>query len=97
MLRFGFFLTNRVLLHCSPATASSFDDAKSQRPKGQDGALSSLDVAIEALSPAKDISGVTLAKIAFDSVDTLTTIMVHFFQFCLLRQQVLGSHVTRTR
>ena len=95
MLEFGFFLENRVLPHCSPV--SSFDNAKSQLANGQDGALSSLDVAIKALSLAKSISGVTLAKVAFDSVSALTTIVVRFFQFCPLRQQALGSHVTRTR
>ena len=51
----------------------------------------------QSLSVTKDISGVTLARVAFDSVGALTTIMMRFFQFCLLRQQVLGSHVTRTR
>jgi len=58
-------------------------DAKSQRPKGRDNTYSSLSVTIEALNLAKDVCGITPAKIAFGSVSALLTmIRVRFFQFC---------------
>ena len=44
---------------------------KSQRPKGQDGVLSTLNLAIDALSLAKEISSVTPAKAVFGSVSIL--------------------------
>jgi len=50
-------------------------DTKSQRPKGRDGALSSLNVVIEALNLAKEISGITPAKAAFGSVGVLLTMI----------------------
>jgi len=57
-------------------------DPESQRPRGQDGALSSLNTAIEALNLAKEISGVTPAKAAFGSVGVLLTmIRVPFLRF----------------
>ena len=50
-------------------------DAKSQRPKGRGGALSSLNMAIEALNLAKEISSITPAKAAFGSVGVLLTMI----------------------
>ena len=50
-------------------------DAKSRRPKGRDGVLSSLNVAIEALNLAKEISSVTPAKAVFGSVGVLLVIV----------------------
>ena len=44
---------------------------KSQQPKGQDDALSSLNVAIYALNLAKSVSTITPAKAAFDSTSVL--------------------------
>jgi hypothetical protein len=52
---------------------------KLQRPKGQDDALSSLNVAIDALNLAKEASTITPAKAAFGSTSVLlTTIRVGF-------------------
>jgi len=52
---------------------------ESQRPKGREGALSSLNAAIDALSLAGDVSSITPAKVAFDSASILlTTIRVGF-------------------
>ena len=50
-------------------------DKKSQRPKGRDGTLSSLNMAIEALNLAKDISGIAPVKAAFGSVSVLLTMV----------------------
>ena len=53
-------------LHCVSAMADN-----SQQPKGQDGLLSSLNVAIDGLNLAKEISSVTPAKAVFGSVAIL--------------------------
>jgi hypothetical protein len=50
-------------------------DARTQRPKGRDEDLSMLNVAIEALSLAKEISSITPAKAAFGSVGVLLTMI----------------------
>ena len=58
-------------------------DVNPKRPKGRDGVLSSLNVTIEALNLAKEISGIAPAKAAFGSVSALLTmIRVHFLPFC---------------
>jgi hypothetical protein len=58
-------------------------DANSRRPKGRDGALSSLNMAIDALNLAKDIVDIAPAKAAFGSVSVLLTmIRVCFCLFC---------------
>ena len=50
---------------------------KYKRPEGRDGALSSLNMAIDALNLAKETRGMTLAKHALDSAsDLLATIRV---------------------
>ena len=50
-----------------------------QRPKGQEGVSSSLNMAIDALNLAKELSSVTPAKAVFGSVGVLLTmIKVHF-------------------
>ena len=52
-------------------------EAESQRPKERDGTISALNVAIEALNLAKEVSGITPAKAVFGSVSViLTTIKV---------------------
>ena len=52
---------------------------ESQRPKGREGAFSSLDAAIEAMNHAETISSIPPAKAAFGSArDLLTTIRVGF-------------------
>jgi len=54
----------------------------SKQPKGRDGVLSSLNVTIEALNLAKEISGITPAKAAFGSVSALLTVVrVRSFPF----------------
>ena len=46
-------------------------EAESQRPKGQGGAISALNVAIEALNLAKEVSTIPLAKAVFGSVSVV--------------------------
>ena len=71
-------------------------DPSSQRPKGRDSVLSSLNVAIDAINLAKDIVDIAPAKAAFGSVSALLTmIRVHFFLFC--DDGFLDSHASRTR
>ena len=48
---------------------------KTQRPKGRDGVLSTLNVAIEVLTLAKEVSSITPAKAAFGSVSALLTMI----------------------
>lgn len=48
---------------------------KSKRPKGQDGVLSSLDVAIDGLNLAKELSSITPAKAVFGSAGVLLTMI----------------------
>jgi len=63
---------------------------ESQRPKGRDGAISSLNVAIEGLNLAKELSGVTPAKAVFGSASILLTmIKVCFLLFC---DEVIQTH-----
>ena len=50
-------------------------DIKPQRQKRQDGALSSLNAAIEAMNLAKEISSMTPAKVVFGSVSILLTMI----------------------
>jgi len=59
-------------------------EAKSQRPKGRENTISALNVSIEALNLAKEISSITPAKAVFGSVSViLTTIRVsHPLVFC---------------
>ena len=49
--------------------------ANSQRPNERDGALSSLNAAIEVLNLAKEVSSVTPAKVVFGSVSILLTMI----------------------
>ena len=57
-------------------------DAESQPTKGQNGVLSSLNVAIEVLNIAKDVSGIAPAQAVFGSVSILLTmIRVRFHPF----------------
>jgi len=68
---------------------------KSQRPKGRDGALSSLNRAIDAVDLAKEDSGITQAKAAFGSVGVLLTMIRVSFRFPI--DQPLANVVYRTR
>jgi len=57
--------------------------AKSQRPKARDGVLSTLNMAIDALNLAKEVSSITPAKAVFGSVGILLTmIRVRFALSC---------------
>ena len=49
--------------------------AKSQQPKGRDGTLSSLNLAIDAMNLAKEASGVAPAMAVFGSVSILLTMI----------------------
>ena len=56
---------------------------KSQRPKGHDGVLLALNLAIGALSLAKEASSITPANAVFGSVSILlATIRVSFLLSC---------------
>jgi len=69
-------------------------ETRSQRPKGRDGFLSALNVAIEALDLAKEISCISPAKAVFGSVIVLLTmIKVRFVS--ILRRWASGSCVSR--
>ena len=58
-------------------------EAKSQRPKDRDGAISALNATIEAVNLVKEISGITPAKAAFGAVGVLLTMLkVRFLPFC---------------
>ena len=48
---------------------------KSQPPEGQDGVLSTLNVAIDGLNLAKEVANITPAKAAFGSVAILLTMV----------------------
>ena len=48
---------------------------RSQQPKGRDGVLSTLNVAIEATNLAKEVSSITPAKAVFGSVSILLTMI----------------------
>lgn len=50
-------------------------DPTSQRHERRDGALSSLNVATEAMNLAKEVSAITPAKAVFGSVSILLTMM----------------------
>jgi len=56
--------------------------AKSQRSKGEDGATSSLNIAIETLDIAREDSSITPAKAVFGSVSTLLKTIRVRFPFC---------------
>ena len=49
--------------------------ARSQRSKGQEGALSSLNVAIDAMNLAKEVCGISPAKAPFGAVIVLLTMI----------------------
>jgi len=49
--------------------------ANSQRPKGRDGTISSLNIAIEGLNLAKELSDITPAKAVFGSASVLLTMI----------------------
>ena len=66
-------------------------EARSQRPKGRDGFLSPLNVAIEALNLAKEISCISPAKAVFGSVIVLLTMIK--VRLLLSRDDELQVHV----
>jgi len=68
---------------------------KSQRPKGRDDALSSLNMAIDALNRAKETTSIIPAEAAFTSaIVLLTMIKVGFLPVHVAR---LLTNVYRTR
>ena len=73
-----------ILFQCSdlsaqptpaPLSQPSTMDAKSQRTKRQDNALSLLNAAIEAMNLAKELSSMTPTKAVFGSVSILLTMI----------------------
>jgi hypothetical protein len=63
----------------SPRFSTMASTSTSQRPKGHDSALSTLDVLIQVLTIAKDTCGIPPAQVAFGSaVALLTMIRVRF-------------------
>jgi len=61
-------------------------EAESPRPKGREGAISALNVAIEVMDLAKEISSITPAKAVFGSVSiVLTMTRVSFLLICVDR------------
>jgi len=69
--------------------------ANSQRPKGRDGTLTPLNIAIEAMNLAKEVSSVTPAKAVFGSVSILLTMVM--VRFVVSYTRMLCSRVPRTR
>ena len=65
----------------------------SQRPKGREGALSSLDVAIDALNLVKEVSTITPAKAVFNSAGVLLTMIR--VSFHPIGQLLANDHRTR--
>ena len=65
---------------------------KSQQPEGQDGVLSTLNVAIDTLNLAKEVASITPAKAAFGSVAILLAMVrVGPLLFCGRAPQVHTS------
>jgi len=69
-------------------------ETESQRPKEREGAISALNVAIETMNLAKEVSSITPAKAVFGSVSVvLTMTRVSFLLVCVDRLEadmVLG-------
>jgi hypothetical protein len=64
----------------------------SQRPKGRDGLLSTLDAFIQALNIAKDTCGIPPAQIAFASAIVLLAMIRVRFPF-LCKDQLLAHAI----
>jgi len=78
-IRFETSLISPTLHGSLAATSISTMKAESRRPKEREGAISALNVAIEALNLAKEISSITPAKAVFGSVSfILVMIRVSF-------------------
>ena len=83
--------TRQAIAHLYYSLPTSTMATNSQRLKGRNGALSTLNAAIGGLNLAKQISNDTSAKVVFGSVSRLlTTIRV---RFCLLRGDELSTDV----
>ena len=92
---FGFVLTTFTphhLLVPLPCVSTMAD--KSQRPKRRDGVLPLLDVTINGLNLAKELSSITPAKAVFGSVAILLAMIKVSF---VLFYNISSSHVVRTR
>ena len=87
-------LSAQPLYHLLVAPQISTMDTDSQQTRGRDGAVSLLNLAIEALNFAKDISGIPPAQAVFGSVSILLTMI----KVCPLHfGKLFGVHaVTRT-
>ena len=65
-------------------------ETRSRRPKGRDGVVSSLNVAIEAMNLAKELSSITPARAVFGSVGALL-IMIRVCP--ILHNEMCQAHV----
>jgi len=63
---------------------------ESQRPKGRDGVISSLNMTIDGLNLAKEVSSITPAMAVFGSVAILLTMIR--VGFLLFYKRVLQAH-----
>ena len=90
-IRFAPFLTaptQHGFLQLPPVSTMK---AESQRLKEQEGTISALKAAIEAVNLAEKISSIPPARTAFSSVGTLLTIVkVCFLPFC---NDLLQAHI----
>jgi hypothetical protein len=71
-------------------------DSKPQRPKDRGGAISELNVAIDALHLAEQTSRITPIKAVFASVDTLLT-TIRVCPLLSYNDYAPGSRIARTR
>ena len=84
----------RLTAFSSLPCASTMTD-KSQHPRGREGVLSTLNLAIDGLNLAKEVSSVTPAKVAFGTVAIFLT-MIRVSPL-LSYNDTAGSCIARTR
>lgn len=89
----GVLLRSRAPHRLSQLHRPSTMQASSQRLKGPDGVLSTLNVTIEALNVAKEICSITSVKAAFGSVGVLLTMI----RVCFPHSLTVGSWFTFLR
>ena len=75
LLGFAPLVTTSTSHVFSPARSVWIMNTKPQQQKGRGGTLSSLNVAIETMNLAKEISSITPAKAVFGSVSVLLTMI----------------------
>ena len=68
---------------------------KTQRPKGRDDSLSSLNIAIDGLNLAKEATDIALAKAAFTSTGVLLTMIRVGFSPVYVGRLLANAYRTR--